>query len=187
MLHLPVSSLTTIAHFFSWLTLPNALSLATLVVLVYACRAAIRQAKAAVELTTATQKQIEVFQLQAEAAKEQQHLSRRQLEEALRPILLLDGPGGGAVPFFETTLKNDAIGPALDIKWFYGSLPEKATTNFDPTIIGAKEKKPFKYDSSRALADGICFTYRSLTGSKHATVISWQPGWMNTKYVPNID
>lgn len=170
----------------AWFTLSNALSLATLVVLVYTWRAAKRQAEAAEKLTEATQKQIEASHVQAEAAREQQRLTRRQLEEALRPVLLLVSGGSGG-PIRDTVLKNQGAGPALDVVWFYGTLQAKEPREFDHTILGAKQEVTIQYEWGKAAKQGMGFVYKSLTGSANATLIDWKNGSMHTIYLPNID
>jgi len=172
--------------FPAWLSLSQAVSLATLVVLFFTWKAIQRQGVAAEKLTEATQKQIETSKIQAEAAVDQQRLTRRQLEEALRPILLFLGEGSGSNGQRKTTLKNDGVGPALDIRWFYGALPERQSRELNPTIIAAKREEDFPYNWDDATANGICLIYKSLTGSKNATQITWKNGSMHTDYIEDI-
>ncbi len=177
----------------SWLTLSNLLSVLTLVVLIFAtlaafrqARAANRQADAADKLIEATKEQINASQEQADAAKKQQEMTRRQLVESLRPLLLLEGEGGGST-HFDTQLVNDGVGPALDIKWFYGKLPNKDQQPFYRTILGSKQRIGFRYLSQQGKATGITLTYKSLTGSLNATQIEWNKDGMRMDYLQDLD
>lgn len=172
----------------AWVTLSNGLSLATLIVLFFTARAAFsqsraadRQAKAAEQLTAATNEQIATSKLQAEAA-------RRGLVEAVRPILLLQGEGSGSGTSRDATVVNDGTGPALDIRWFYGTLPEngKEFRDFDLNILGAKQDRRWQYNWELATKQGLTFTYTSLTGSKNATQIAWKNGSMHMDYLQDI-
>jgi hypothetical protein len=186
-------SANSIQYYASWITLSNVLSFVTLVVLIFTAWAAIRQAtaarrqaEAAEKLTEATHRQIETSQVQADAAADLQRLTRRQLEEALRPILLLKAEGGGSTEF-ETTVVNDGSGPALDIKCFYGTTPSDQPNQLGmlPSIMGAKATHTFRYQRQRAQAEGLRIEYRSLTGAANATLMTWSGGVMQTSYVPD--
>src|SRR5271165_4160523 len=89
------------------------LNLATIVVLAFTWRAAVKQAKAAERLTDATDQQIKMSAEQAAAAREQVHVARRQITESLRTILIFsvtDDRGIGKV-------RSEGGGVALDA-WF---------------------------------------------------------------------
>jgi hypothetical protein len=97
------------------------INIAVLFVLVKTFQAADRQAKAATELTVATHQQIALQKEQAEAARIQQKLARRQIEESLRPIVLFP-TGTGDETHMQTWVANHGAGPALDIRWSFGTL-----------------------------------------------------------------
>ena len=63
-------------------------NVATIIVLFFTCRAAVKQANAAEKLTEATNQQMQTSESLAAAAREQVEVARRQVTESLRPILI---------------------------------------------------------------------------------------------------
>jgi hypothetical protein len=160
------------------------LNLATLVVLIFTCRAALKQAKAAEELTQSTRQQIEANQASAKAAKEQVEVARRQITEALRPLLtfsngLLVGDGRAV---------NEGSGVALDVWWTYGKLGDRPSEHFE---MGRRLAPPggelkFKFEPEKMETKGLILVCRSLAGISSATRVSGDLMHPELEYYPDV-
>lgn len=150
------------------------LSVTTIVVLVFTWRAALKQARAAEKLTVATDQQIKTGADQAEAAKAQVEVARRQITESLRPILLgsvvqsRNAPNGS---FCNVTIKNDGAGVALDVWWTYGKpgCEPSPQTTVGYGIMASGVEHMFEVDEARASTEGVLILYRSLSGGDLGT------------------
>jgi hypothetical protein len=160
------------------------INIAVLFVLVKTFQAADRQAKAATELTVATHQQIALQKEQAEAARIQQKLARRQIEESLRPIVLFP-TGTGDETHMQTWVANHGAGPALDIRWSFGTLhTAKEWRTLGSGILAKEEAQEWVYSAKDGMArGGIVFHYKSLVGDSYATQFNWVGGKLKASYI----
>jgi hypothetical protein len=169
---------------FVSLWVPNLLSVATIVVLIFTCRAALKQAGAAEELTKSTEKQITASEASALAATEQVEVARRQIAESLRPILTFsNGQLAGHGKF-----KNEGGGAALNIWWTYGRCGGKISERLE---LGQRFAPPsgelkINFDKRKMEAQGMLLVYRSLAGITSATQITGS--WLDPQsdYLPDV-
>jgi hypothetical protein len=179
--------------FWKWLE-ANALTLVTIVVLIFTCCAAFVQANAATKLTEATDRQIKTGEEQAKAATQQVEVARRQITESLRPIITFRSatPNASGRTAQEWAVINEGTGVALDVWWFYGqpsmhSNPDMR--NFIKTgLIPSKATRSFVVSERRAVEQGVTIVYGSISGQTSATTITWQQFQQNfvEKYSPDI-
>jgi hypothetical protein len=166
------------------LWIPNALSLATIVVLIFTWRAALKQARAAETLTQSTKQLMQANEESAKAAREQVEVARRQITESLRPILTFSSTGfvghGSAL--------NEGNGVALDVWWTYGNWGDRISERFE---LGRRLAPPgrvlnFTFDKQKMEAKGLLIVYRSLAGVTSATSVSG--GWSHPQldYHPDV-
>lgn len=160
------------------------INVAVLFVLVKTYQAADRQAKAASELTLATHQQIALQKEQAEAARVQQKLARRQIEESLRPIVLFPA-GTGDETNMKTWVANHGVGPAVEIRWSYGTLhTAKEWKTLGAGILAKEEAHEWIYSAKDGAArGGIVFHYKSLVGDSYATQFNWVGGKLKASYI----
>ena len=164
--------------------IPAVLSFVTIVVLVFTCCAALKQAEAAEKLTESTEKQIRANEASAQAAREQVEVARRQIGESLRPILTLSiGLVAG-----HGTFKNEGGGAALNVWWTYGRCGEKISERLE---LGQRFAPPsgelkINFDKRKMEAQGLLLIYRSLAGITSATQVTGSWSDPQSDYFPDV-
>ena len=152
------------------------LQVVTIIVLIFTCIAAFRQARAARKLIEATEQQIKTSESMAAAANAQNEIARLQIDENVRPILIFvwDVQPDYRMP----RIQNDGAGPAVDCRWYYGQItttsPEAKL--FPREVLGTKQATGLEIDEQKARNEGLTFVYKSLTGKQYATEVTWFRG-----------
>jgi hypothetical protein len=160
-----------------------ALQVVTIAVLIFTCLAAFRQATAATRLIEATNQQIKTSENLALAARSQNEIALRQIEEAVRPILIFTWEWANTYIRFPK-VRNDGSGPALDCRWYYGQI---ATTfpreqPMPAQVIGSDHDALLEIDAEKAKNQGVTVVYRSLGGKQYATEVLWTEGDYSCRY-----
>ena len=169
------------------------LQLMTIVVLVFTCIAAFKQAKAARMLTVATELQIKTSTEQAEAAKQQVVVAKRQITESLRPILTvkiihIEKLADGSEELIMKAM-NEGAGTALDVWWTYGKpgIDPDERHYVQDGMIPPRVERFFWVHAARAVHEGVLVVYESLSGITSGTGTEWTGGDAVLRYYPEID
>ena len=155
------------------------LTAVTIVVLVITVIAVRAQAAAAMRLTASTDTQIDIL-------KEQLMATRRQTEEAVRPMLEIPVGFVAGNGLTKGPVINLGNGPALDVTFGYGRYGD---VNFKqefvvPPVISKNKSFEITIDAERIRqGGGIVFLYRSLTGSDCSSMLVYERP--HFRYVPD--
>jgi hypothetical protein len=175
------------------------LQVATIVVLIFTWRAALKQAAAAEKqaaaaekLIVATEQQIKTGAEQAAAAKEQVAVAKRQVTESLRPILTCHAgtstAGASGVSGINVDVRNEGEGVALDVWWTYGKPGiNPSQRNFvREGILPPRIDRSFRAQESRAVHEGLVVVYESLSGIASASHLEWSGSDWVFQYYPDV-
>jgi hypothetical protein len=165
----------------------------TIVVLVFTCIAAFKQAKAARTLTEATKVQIKTSEEQAKAAMEQVSVAKRQITETVRPILtvrlinLIELGDGSTDMSLKVT--NEGAGVALDVWWMYGKpgIDPDQRNRVEEGIIPPGEERVLRVHGPRTAHEGLLIVYMSLSGITSGTGFDWKGGDAALTYYPELN
>ncbi len=85
----------------------------------------------------------------------------------------------------QTKVANQGVGPALDIRWSYGTLQTaKEWKTLGSGILSKEEAMEWVYSAKDGMArGGIIFHYKSLAGGSYATQFSWVGGKLKAVYI----
>ena len=171
----------------------TALQLTTIVVLIFTCWAAFKQADAAKKLTKATDRQIETSAEQAKAAMEQVAVAKRQITESVRPILTVRMFDKITITpnTFELNLKitNEGAGVALDVWWMYGKpgIEPQQRNRVEEGIMPAGVERLLQVPEPIAAQEGVLIVYESLSGITSGTLFEWKGQDAALTYYPELN
>jgi hypothetical protein len=118
-------------------------------------------------LTMSTEKQIEIL-------REQVTVTRRQIEESVRPML--DVPVGfiAGLSLLTGKVVNLGNGPALDITYAYGKFGDREIHEefVVPPTVSKDKGFDFTADPDKISKKGLIFIYRSLSGNDCASSLT---------------
>ena len=177
-----------------WLhAIDTGVQVVTIIVLIFTCRAAFMQAKAALKLTEATERQIKTSSDQAQAAKELVTVAKRQITESLRPILTARVterlPRIEGMEEIVLTVKNEGAGVALDVWWTYGKpgVDPFQRIRVQDGIVPPQAERSFTARKPSAYQEGILVVYDSLSGITFGTGLNLNEAELAITYYNDID
>lgn len=156
------------------------LTIVTIVVLIATWRAARAQAAAAIQLTTATERQILILEQQVT-------MTKRQVEESVRPMLDIPVGASAAPTLLVIEIQNLGNGPALDITYAYARFGDRAIKEefIVPPTVAKDRVFRFTIDPDRVRSEGLIFIYVSLSGNHYASALTAERPHFH--YYPNAD